>query len=157
MDAAFDPLKVYDAQGKRMDEHNARIDSSDARDLLVDLKKLPEGSYRVEWRVTSIDGHVIEDAYAFNVSANASETQGGAQAQAEYAEGPGANRRPEKSRDLLAGGEHGRVRSNSAIRSPTRIARPRRAGADCGKGAASAQVSRDTMTAAMYSRSVSTL
>ena len=28
------------------------------------------------------------------------------------------NRRPEKSRDLLAGGEHGRVRSNSAIRSP---------------------------------------
>jgi methionine-rich copper-binding protein CopC len=90
VDAAFDPLKVYDAQGKRMDEHNARIDSSDARDLLVDLKKLPEGSYRVEWRVTSIDGHVIEDAYAFNVSANASETQGGAQAQAQYAEGPGA-------------------------------------------------------------------
>ena len=141
-----------------MDEHNARIDSSDARDLLVDLKKLPEGSYRVEWRVTSIDGHVIEDAYAFNVSANASETQGGAEPRQNMLRGQEQNRRPEKSRDLLAGGEHGRVRSNSAIRSPyLRIARPRRAGADCGKGAASAQVSRDTMTAAMYSRSVSTL
>jgi methionine-rich copper-binding protein CopC len=90
VDAAFDPLKVYDAEGKRVDEHNARIDSNDARVLLVDLKKLPEGSYRVEWRVTSIDGHVIEDVYAFNVSANASETKGGARAQAENAEEPGA-------------------------------------------------------------------
>ena len=59
VDAAFDPLKVYDARGMRVDEHNARIDSNDTRGLLVDLKKLPEGSYRVEWRVTSIDGHVI--------------------------------------------------------------------------------------------------
>jgi methionine-rich copper-binding protein CopC len=90
VDAEFDPLKVYDAEGNRVDEDDARIDPDDARVLLVDLKELPEGSYRVEWRVTSIDGHVIEDAYAFNVSANASQTEGGAQAEAEDAEEPGA-------------------------------------------------------------------
>jgi methionine-rich copper-binding protein CopC len=90
VDAEFDPLKVYDAEGNRVDEDNARIDPGDARVLLVDLKELPEGSYRVEWRVTSIDGHVIEDAYAFNVTASSSETEGRAQDEAEDTKVSGA-------------------------------------------------------------------
>ena len=65
VDAEFDPLKVFDAEGNRVDEDDARIDPNDVRVLLAGLKDLPEGSYRVEWRVTSIDGHVVEDAYAF--------------------------------------------------------------------------------------------
>ncbi len=68
VDAEFDPVKVYDAEGDRVDEDDARVDPDDARVLLAGLEDLPEGSYRVEWRVTSIDGHVIEDAYAFNVT-----------------------------------------------------------------------------------------
>jgi hypothetical protein len=56
----------------------------------VDLKPLPEGSYRVEWRVTSIDGHIVEDAYAFNVTASAGETEGGTRTKAGDAGEPGA-------------------------------------------------------------------
>jgi methionine-rich copper-binding protein CopC len=44
VDAEFDPLKVYDAEGDRVDEDDARIDSDDARILLAGLEDLPEGS-----------------------------------------------------------------------------------------------------------------
>jgi methionine-rich copper-binding protein CopC len=68
VDAEFDPLKVYDAEGKRMDEDDARIDPNDARVLVEGLEELPRGSYKVEWRVTSVDGHVISGKYGFSVT-----------------------------------------------------------------------------------------
>jgi copper transport protein len=37
--------------------------------MLADLERLSEGSYTVKWRVTSIDGHVVEGRYDFAVVA----------------------------------------------------------------------------------------
>ena len=68
VDAEFDPLKVYDAEGERVDKDDARVDPNDARDLVEGLKDLPKGSYKVEWRVTSIDGHVVSGEYGFSVT-----------------------------------------------------------------------------------------
>ncbi len=68
VDAEFSPLEVHDSEGERVDEDNARIDPADARILIVDLEELSEGSYTVEWRVTSIDGHVVEGRYEFAVT-----------------------------------------------------------------------------------------
>jgi methionine-rich copper-binding protein CopC len=68
VDAEFDPLKVYDAEGNRVDEDDARIDPNDARVLVEGLKELPKGSYKVEWRVTSVDGHVVSGEYSFSVT-----------------------------------------------------------------------------------------
>jgi methionine-rich copper-binding protein CopC len=68
VDAEFDPLKVYDADGNRVDEDNARIDPNDARVLVEGLKELPKGSYKVDWRVTSVDGHVVSGDYGFSVT-----------------------------------------------------------------------------------------
>jgi methionine-rich copper-binding protein CopC len=68
--AEFDPLEVRDQQGNRADEGNARVDPEDARVLVADLKALPVGTYAVEWRITSVDGHVIEGAFDFNVTAS---------------------------------------------------------------------------------------
>jgi hypothetical protein len=59
---------VRDQQGNRADEDNARVDPDDARVLVADLKELPEGPYTAEWRITSIDGHVIEDTFDFTVT-----------------------------------------------------------------------------------------
>jgi len=70
VEAVFDPLQVYNAEGGRVDRDNPRIDPNDARVLLVDLKELSEGSYRVEWRVTSIDGHPIDGSYEFATTAS---------------------------------------------------------------------------------------
>ncbi len=68
VDAAFSPLEVRDSDANRVDKDNAHVDPDDARVLVVDLKELTEGSYTVEWRVTSIDGHVVEGSYGFAVT-----------------------------------------------------------------------------------------
>jgi len=69
VDAEFDPVVVRDADGARVDARDARVDPKDARVVLAGLERLPEGSYTVEWRVTSIDGHVVEGRYGFAVAA----------------------------------------------------------------------------------------
>jgi copper transport protein len=69
VDAEFDPVVVRAAGGARVDAHDARVDPEDARVVLADLERVPEGSYTVEWRVTSIDGHVVEGRYGFAVVA----------------------------------------------------------------------------------------
>src|SRR5215210_3477 len=68
VDAEFDPVVVRAASGARVDAHDARVDPEDARVVLADLERVPEGSYTVEWRVTSIDGHVVDGRYAFIVA-----------------------------------------------------------------------------------------
>jgi methionine-rich copper-binding protein CopC len=68
VDAEFSPLEVHNSEGERVDEDNARVDPDDARVLIVDLEALTEGSYTVQWRVTSIDGHVVEGRYEFAVT-----------------------------------------------------------------------------------------
>ncbi len=68
VDAEFDPVVVR-AAGARVDAHDARVDPKDARVVLADLERAPEGPYTVEWRVTSIDGHVVEGRYDFAVVA----------------------------------------------------------------------------------------
>lgn len=69
VDAGFDPLEVRDASGARVDKGDARVDPEDARVVLADLEELTAGSYAVRWRVTSIDGHVVEGRYGFAVAA----------------------------------------------------------------------------------------
>ncbi|MGH3144232.1 MAG: copper resistance CopC family protein, partial [Rubrobacter sp.] len=93
VDAAFDPLVVRDAEGDRVDRGDARVDPGDARVVLATLEELTAGSYSVEWRVTSIDGHVIEGRYGFDVTGSdraADDEQGAA---ATGAEGPSAGER----------------------------------------------------------------
>lgn len=69
VDAEFNPVVVVrDSEGDRVDEADARVDSEDARVVLTTLEGLPEGAYTVEWRITSIDGHVVEGRYGFAVT-----------------------------------------------------------------------------------------
>lgn len=77
IEAEFSPLKVSDQQGNRVDEDNARISSNDATLLVIDLTKLPKGSYTVEWRVTSADGHPVNGTYRFAVDASAAGSEEG--------------------------------------------------------------------------------
>ena len=71
IEAEFDPLKVYDQGSDRVDEDNARVSPNNARLLVVDLEELPEGSYTVEWRVTSADGHPVSGTQEFVVDPSA--------------------------------------------------------------------------------------
>ena len=75
--AEFDPVVARNARGARVDARDARVDPEDARVVLAGLEELPEGSYTVEWRVTSIDGHVVEGRYGFAVAAAAKDRPSG--------------------------------------------------------------------------------
>ena len=71
VDAPFDPLKVYDSRGERVDADDAHPDPEDARAVEAGLEEgLAGGTYTVEYRVTSIDGHVVEGAYDFAIDAD---------------------------------------------------------------------------------------
>ncbi|MGH3086899.1 MAG: copper resistance CopC family protein [Rubrobacteraceae bacterium] len=70
VEAAFSPVEVYGSGGGRVDLDDARVDPDDARVVVVGLEDLSEGAYTVEWRVTSVDGHVVDGKYKFSVSAD---------------------------------------------------------------------------------------
>jgi methionine-rich copper-binding protein CopC len=71
VEAEFDPVEVYDQEGTRVDEDDARESPDDRRLLVVDLDELREGIHTVEWRVTSADGHPVSGTYEFGVDASA--------------------------------------------------------------------------------------
>jgi methionine-rich copper-binding protein CopC len=63
----LDPIKVYSEEGTRVDKTDTRASPDDPEVLLVDLKKLSDGVYGVDWGVTSKDGHAIDGALGFTV------------------------------------------------------------------------------------------
>ena len=79
VEAEFSPVEVYDEQNRRVDEDNARVDPEAPELVVVDLERLTEGSYTVEYRVTSIDGHVIDGEYGFSVGDDARAGERGAE------------------------------------------------------------------------------
>lgn len=71
VEAEFDPIEVYDQEGDRVDEDDARVSPEDRRLLVADLGEPGEGSYTVGWRVTSADGHPVDGGFEFAVDASA--------------------------------------------------------------------------------------
>jgi methionine-rich copper-binding protein CopC len=68
LEAGFCSVRVLDARGKRVDKGDARGDPSDSAALLLDLKPLPPGTYKVVWRAVSVDGHVTKGDFTFEVA-----------------------------------------------------------------------------------------
>ena len=61
-------VQVFDATGKRVDKKDAHIDRSDRSLLHISLEpSLSQGSYRTVWRVTSVDKHVTNGDFKFEV------------------------------------------------------------------------------------------
>jgi copper resistance protein C len=88
VEAEFEPIKVLDAQNERVDKDNARVDPTAPEALVIGVDQLPAGAYTVDWRVTSVDGHVAEGEYGFSVKASAQPgTEAGAEAEGAAADG----------------------------------------------------------------------
>ena len=68
LEPAFSAVQVSDATGKRVDRADVRVDDGDATVLLVSVPQLATGRYRVSWRVLSVDTHVTEGDYSFDVA-----------------------------------------------------------------------------------------
>jgi methionine-rich copper-binding protein CopC len=65
LEPAFSTIRVEGADGKRVDLGDARVDGAV---FSVSLPQLPPGTYKVYWRVVSVDAHVTEGDFAFEIA-----------------------------------------------------------------------------------------
>jgi methionine-rich copper-binding protein CopC len=68
LEPAFCSVRVLDARGERVDKADARVDGGDPALLRVSLRAIPAGRYKVIWRVVSVDTHVTEGDFTFEVA-----------------------------------------------------------------------------------------
>ena len=63
----FSSASVWDAAGQRVDLGDARVEPDDPKRLTLGLKPLGRGTFRVRFRVLSVDGHVVESEFPFTL------------------------------------------------------------------------------------------
>jgi copper resistance protein C len=66
LEPAFSGARVVDSAGARVDQ-GARVDPANRSLMRVSLRPLRPGSYRVYWRVLSVDTHTTEGSFSFQV------------------------------------------------------------------------------------------
>lgn len=65
---AFSTIRVFDAQGNEVDKKDTHTDPDDAKALDVSVPAdLPPGTYKVEWKVLSIDTHRTQGNFKFTI------------------------------------------------------------------------------------------
>ena len=68
IEPTFSTLQVFDTSGKEVDRHDVHLDRSDHQLLHVSLPQLGAGTYKVIWRVVSVDTHVTNGSFTFHVA-----------------------------------------------------------------------------------------
>jgi methionine-rich copper-binding protein CopC len=67
LEPGFCTVQVTDEAGNRVDREAVAADPADAKVLHVALKPLAAGSYRITWRVVSVDSHATDGKFTFRV------------------------------------------------------------------------------------------
>ena len=67
LEAKFSTIEVRDAQGRPVQAGPATLDRGNTAQLRVPLKALPPGTYKVIWRVLSVDTHRTQGDFTFRV------------------------------------------------------------------------------------------
>ena len=64
----FSTIEVHSASGAAVSTGPPHVAPGDNRRLIVELPKLPPGTYTVIWHVTSVDTHKTEGNYRFTIT-----------------------------------------------------------------------------------------
>ena len=67
IEPAFSSIKVFDATGKQVDKKDTHSDPSNRSLLQVSLPRLGPGTYKVVWRVVSVDTHRTNGDFTFQI------------------------------------------------------------------------------------------
>jgi hypothetical protein len=67
MEPSFSTITVMNADKRRVDAGDGRVNPSDHTLLEVSLPSLPPGKYRVFWSVVAHDGHRTEGDFPFSI------------------------------------------------------------------------------------------
>jgi len=68
IEPALSSIQVFDVSGKEVDKRDVHLDHSNHALLRISLSRLEAGSYKVVWRVVSVDTHVTNGSYSFRVA-----------------------------------------------------------------------------------------
>ena len=68
LEPAFSTIKILDAKGGVIASSNRAVDASDRTLLSLPVPPLSPGTYRVVWRVISVDTHVSEGDFTFEIA-----------------------------------------------------------------------------------------
>jgi methionine-rich copper-binding protein CopC len=67
LEPAFSTVRVENASGVRVDAGKPQVERGKANTLRVGLKPLSPGTYKVIWKVLSVDTHTTEGSFNFQV------------------------------------------------------------------------------------------
>ena len=67
IEPAVSSIRVFDASGTEVDKRDMHLDRSDHALLHVTLAPLGAGTYKVVWRVVSVDTHVTNGNFTFRI------------------------------------------------------------------------------------------
>jgi methionine-rich copper-binding protein CopC len=68
LEPAFSSVQVVNEAGQRVDKGDPHVDPATPRLLRISLQPLAPGTYKVIWRVLSVDAHVTEGDFTFRVT-----------------------------------------------------------------------------------------
>jgi methionine-rich copper-binding protein CopC len=63
----FSTIVVMDAKGTRVDQNDVHLATGNAKRLVVSLKSLAPGSYKVDWKAISVDTHKTSGSFGFRL------------------------------------------------------------------------------------------
>ncbi len=68
LEPAFSTVRVLDGSGRQVDKRDVTVDPGKPDLLTVSVPALGPGTYKVVWRVLSVDTHVTEGDFTFTVA-----------------------------------------------------------------------------------------
>jgi methionine-rich copper-binding protein CopC len=68
LEPRFSKILVTAADGTRVDKDDLHTAPGNAKKLILDMRDLPPGHYKVVWRAVSIDAHKTQGSYGFTVA-----------------------------------------------------------------------------------------
>ena len=68
LEPAFSSVQVVNEAGQRVDTGDSQVDPSNLALLRIFLPSLPPGTYKVIWRVLSVDSHVTQGDFTFRLA-----------------------------------------------------------------------------------------
>lgn len=67
LEPAYSTVKVLESNGSQISTEAARVDSENPKLLILAIPILKPGTYRVKYRVLSMDGHAVESSFVFTI------------------------------------------------------------------------------------------
>jgi copper resistance protein C len=68
LEPALSKIEVFDSQGSEVDKRDTKVDPANRQLLIVSLPVIKTGKYRVVWRVVSVDSHVTNGSFEFEIT-----------------------------------------------------------------------------------------